>query len=313
MREPAANVEPNITGLGVLLAVGPWPAAEDTHACYDSRPNSRTGSGRLGPVLSPPSGYSVVQHRRAQESRRRRPRRHAYARAAALAARLPACSPRSILDAVASVLIFLFERHASGTEITQRRRLGACWTSTAAADGLVAAAQPDLDAGARARRLPPGVRDLRGGTAGGFVRSVLSPARRRARPALRPDVARVDRLPALGISTRSGRPPSRWRASASRWKCQPAGTLVTNSGSSSESAAEREQRAVAVRGQLPAQAAVDVAVEHQQPLGLELRDRACISAALPSSSVFSQRTSKRPPSASSTSASPHQAISCSGG
>ena len=33
VREPAANVEPNITGLGVLLAVGPWPAAEDTHAC----------------------------------------------------------------------------------------------------------------------------------------------------------------------------------------------------------------------------------------------------------------------------------------
>jgi anti-anti-sigma factor len=49
VREPAANVEPNITGLGVLLAVGPWSAAEDTRACYDSRPNSRFGSGRLGP------------------------------------------------------------------------------------------------------------------------------------------------------------------------------------------------------------------------------------------------------------------------
>jgi tRNA-uridine 2-sulfurtransferase len=31
--------------------VGPWPATEDPHACLDSRPNSRTGSGRLGPVL----------------------------------------------------------------------------------------------------------------------------------------------------------------------------------------------------------------------------------------------------------------------
>src|SRR5919204_2449049 len=36
--------------MGVRLAGGPWPTAEDTHAC-DRRPNSRSGSGKPGPFV----------------------------------------------------------------------------------------------------------------------------------------------------------------------------------------------------------------------------------------------------------------------
>ena len=31
VRQPALHVEANITGMGVPLAAGPWPTAEDTH------------------------------------------------------------------------------------------------------------------------------------------------------------------------------------------------------------------------------------------------------------------------------------------
>ena len=69
----AAYVEPNITGLGVPLAVGPWPAAEDTHLLA-SRPNYRNqqtaGWGQL-PLLSmrsfaehlnAPAGEGALRH-----------------------------------------------------------------------------------------------------------------------------------------------------------------------------------------------------------------------------------------------------------
>src|SRR4051812_1729511 len=36
--------------MGVRLAGGSWPTAEDTHAC-ECRPNSRSGSGKPGPFL----------------------------------------------------------------------------------------------------------------------------------------------------------------------------------------------------------------------------------------------------------------------
>src|SRR3954451_2910588 len=36
--------------MGVRLAGGPWPTAEDTHAC-ECRPNSRSGSGKPGPFV----------------------------------------------------------------------------------------------------------------------------------------------------------------------------------------------------------------------------------------------------------------------
>ncbi len=39
--------------MGVRLAGGPWPTAEDTHAC-ECRPNSRSGSGKPGPFVHLP-------------------------------------------------------------------------------------------------------------------------------------------------------------------------------------------------------------------------------------------------------------------
>src|SRR5215208_1580006 len=36
--------------MGVRLAGGSWPTAENTHAC-ECRPNSRSGSGKPGPVV----------------------------------------------------------------------------------------------------------------------------------------------------------------------------------------------------------------------------------------------------------------------
>ena len=52
VRESAAHVEPNTTGKGVRLEVGPWPAPEDTRTCYDSRPNYRIRQRQAGATLT---------------------------------------------------------------------------------------------------------------------------------------------------------------------------------------------------------------------------------------------------------------------
>ena len=69
----AAYVEPNNTGMGVRLAVGPWPAAEDTHLLA-SRPNYRdqrtAGWGQLAlremrsfaDHLNSPTGEGALRH-----------------------------------------------------------------------------------------------------------------------------------------------------------------------------------------------------------------------------------------------------------
>src|SRR4051794_11665642 len=44
--------------MGVRLAGGPWPTAEDTHAC-ECRPNSRSSSGKPGPFVHL-SGFDFV-------------------------------------------------------------------------------------------------------------------------------------------------------------------------------------------------------------------------------------------------------------
>jgi hypothetical protein len=86
-----------------------------------------------------------------------------------------------LVDAVASALILLFERHAHGTEITN---IGdsVFWTTTQLL--TVSSQLPNpISAPARvAGRLPPGLRDLRRRSAGRLMGSLLPPPQHGARP-----------------------------------------------------------------------------------------------------------------------------------
>ena len=48
MRQPAVHVEPNTTGTGVPLAVGPWPSRRTPKLAPNSRPNSRNRQRQAG-------------------------------------------------------------------------------------------------------------------------------------------------------------------------------------------------------------------------------------------------------------------------